>query len=141
MVKYYDPTAPELMGEILGSILTDEEGVQKYYSADGIEISISNGNQNEGTTNSWIADNKIVGNNLAFAAIKEDGSVVTWGNGNSGGNSSGVADQLSSNVKGVFGNGTSFAALKEDGSVVTWGHAGRGGDSSSVADLLTSFNQ
>ncbi len=77
-------------------------------------------------------------NNSAFAAIRNDGSVVTWGYGENGGDSSSVAVQLngSIDVVEVFSNGSSFAALREDGSVVTWGSSERGGESSSVAGQL-----
>ncbi len=40
----------------------------------------------------------------SFAAIKEDGSVFTWGDKISGGDSSSVSDQLSSNVYKITGN-------------------------------------
>ena len=63
----------------------------------------------------------MVGNPTAFAAVKVDGSVVTWGNAVSGGDSRGVAEQLSSGVQTVVGTRTAFAAVKVDGSVVTWG--------------------
>ena len=49
--------------------------------------------------------------------------MVTWGRAESGGDSSRVADQLSSGVKSVVGNVSAFAAVKIDGSVVTWGAA------------------
>ena len=74
---------------------------------------------------------------LAYAALKADGSVVTWGDIASGGNSSAVAVQLASGVNAVFANQTAFAALKADGSVVTWGDSTSGGDSSAVAAQLT----
>ena len=77
-------------------------------------------------------------NRSAFAALKEDGSVITWGRSSSGGDSSSVADQLSSGVVQIFSTGFAFAALKADGSVVTWGTSGWGGDSRSVADQLSS---
>ena len=76
-------------------------------------------------------------NTRAFAALKDDGSVVTWGNGSNGGDSSAVADQLSGDVRDVFSNSGAFAALKADGSVVTWGDTAWGGDSSAVADQLS----
>jgi NAD(P)H-hydrate repair Nnr-like enzyme with NAD(P)H-hydrate epimerase domain len=62
----------------------------------------------------------------AFAALRADGSVVAWGVGNSGGDSSAVASALngvdnSKDVVQVFSTGTAFAALRADGSVVTWG--------------------
>ena len=74
----------------------------------------------------------------AFAALKADGSVVTWGADYAGGDSSGVAGQLSSGVIEIFSNVGDFAALKADGSVVTWGLDWSSGDSSGVADQLSS---
>ena len=64
--------------------------------------------------------------------------MVTWGDSRYGGDSSGVADQLGSDVVQIFSTSHAFAALKEDGSVVTWGSSERGGDSSGVADQLSS---
>ena len=77
-------------------------------------------------------------NDDAFAALKEDGSVITWGNGQYGGNSSSVSSQLKSGVTQIFSNANAFAALKDDGSVVTWGDSLSGGDSSSVSHQLNS---
>ena len=79
----------------------------------------------------------VVGNEEAFAAVKVDGSVVTWGRANCGGDSSTVAEQLSSGVLTVFRNSQAFAAVKVDGSVVTWGRAENGGDSGGVAAQLS----
>jgi alpha-tubulin suppressor-like RCC1 family protein len=75
----------------------------------------------------------------AFAALRADGSVVTWGEPNYGGDSSSVADKLDGtiDVVEVFSNNYSFSALRADGSVVTWGDDW-GGDSSSVATELSS---
>ena len=53
--------------------------------------------------------------------IKDDGSVITWGDASNGGDSSAVSSQLSSGVAQLFSTGFAFAALKEDGSVITWG--------------------
>eukprot|EP00435_Cladocopium_sp_Y103_P018805 s274_g4.t1 len=53
----------------------------------------------------------------AFAAVLADGSVVTWGNPNYGGNSSAVRDELKNveQVEGTFGLvGGSFAAILAD---------------------------
>ena len=76
---------------------------------------------------------------LAFAVLKSDGSVVTWGSSSHGGNSSGVSSQLASGVTQIFSNSSyAFAALKSDGSVVTWGQEWAGGDSSYVSSRLTS---
>ncbi|MEI6747184.1 MAG: type I secretion C-terminal target domain-containing protein, partial [Methylococcaceae bacterium] len=67
---------------------------------------------------------------LAIAALREDGSVVTWGDANS----DSVASQLNGDidVKDIYSGNSGFAALREDGSVVTWG----GSDSSLVASQL-----
>ncbi|CAE8625218.1 unnamed protein product, partial [Polarella glacialis] len=79
----------------------------------------------------------------AFAAIKADGSVVTWGGGayrgsaGRGGESLASAPLLTKGVVKVCGISKAFAAITEDGSVVTWGDAGWGGDSSAVAPFLT----
>ncbi len=72
----------------------------------------------------------------AFAALTENGNVVTWGR--YGGDSSGVAEELLSGVTEIFSTDDAFAALKEDGRVVTWGHSDHGADSSSVASSLDS---
>lgn len=77
----------------------------------------------------------------AFAAVKEDGSVVTWGDpqyASYGGDSSAVANQLTAGVKAIYATQGAFAAVKDDGSVVTWGDQNDGGDSSAVASQLSS---
>jgi len=80
---------------------------------------------------------KIFSTLSAFAALKSDGTVVTWRDSSSGGASSGVSIQLTG-VTEIFSNREAFAALKSDGSVVTWGNSGAGGDSSGVSNSLTS---
>ena len=72
----------------------------------------------------------------AFAALKTNGSVSTWGDNASGGNqtvgSTSVASNLTSGVVEICFAQYSMAALKSDGTVVTWGHTSYGGVSSSV---------
>ena len=77
-------------------------------------------------------------NEGAFAVIKVDGSVVTWGASDDGGDSSAVALQLNgtTDVTQIFSTERAFAALRADGSVVTWGDSDDGGDSSAVTKLL-----
>ena len=53
--------------------------------------------------------------------MKTDGSVITWGYSNTGGDSSTVREQLADGVQMVTGNVNSFAAVKVDGSVIFWG--------------------
>ena len=53
-----------------------------------------------GGDSSWVADQlksgvkEIYSNGRAFAAVKEDGSVITWGDEDRGGESSSVPGQL-----------------------------------------------
>ena len=83
---------------------------------------------------------RIVGNTNSFAATLGDGSVVTWGNADSGGDSSSVQGQLK-NVLQIRASLRAFAAILEDGSVVTWGGGLAGGDSSSVQGQLKKVQQ
>ena len=56
----------------------------------------------------------------AFAALNLDGTVVSWGTGHLGGDSSAVQPQLV-HVQHIYATDDAFAALKKDGSVVQWG--------------------
>ena len=73
----------------------------------------------------------------AFAALKGDGSVVTWGESSSGGYSYCVRGQLHDGVQSIAATSAAFAVLKTDGSVVTWGQERYGGDSSWVRNQLS----
>lgn len=73
----------------------------------------------------------------AFAALRYDGTVVSWG-AIEAANSSSVASELI-NVKELFHNDYAFVALKEDGRIVAWGDSVRGGDISEVSDQLTNI--
>lgn len=55
----------------------------------------------------------------AFAAVRNDGTVVTWWNNSFGADSSSVASQLTDITKIVATN-NSFAALKNNGTIVHW---------------------
>ena len=76
----------------------------------------------------------------AFAAILADGSLVTWGDPDYGGDSSEVQDQLKG-VQQIQATYSAFAAILADGSVVTWGDPDSGGDSSEVQDQLKGVQQ
>ena len=94
---------------------------------------------NSGYTDSDISNVvNIFSTYFAFAALKSNGSVVTWGDAGSGGDSSSVSAGLSSGVVNIFSTYSAFAALKSNGSVVTWGYSGSGGNSSSVSAGLNS---
>ncbi|OLP56422.1 hypothetical protein AK812_SmicGene48582, partial [Symbiodinium microadriaticum] len=70
---------------------------------------------------------QIQASNGAFAAIRADGSVVTWGKPEEGGDSSAVQELLK-DVQHVQASHGAFAAVVGDGSVITWGHPQHGGD-------------
>jgi hypothetical protein len=72
----------------------------------------------------------------AFAALKDDGSVVTWGKAEYGGDSSTVQAQLV-NITMIYGNHYAFGAVTENGGVVAWGGVTEGG--SIPVNLVTSL--
>ena len=82
---------------------------------------------------------KVSSTSDAFAAVRDDGSVITWGNSSNGGDSRSVSSSLDGtvNVRDIYSNMSAFAALREDGSVITWGYGSFGGDSSSVTAKIT----
>jgi len=63
----------------------------------------------------------VYSNNDAFAALKTNGSVVTWGDPYAGGDTSIVSNDLTSGVVSIYSTAFMFAALKTNGNVVTWG--------------------
>ena len=81
-------------------------------------------------------------NTYAFAVIKDDGSVVTWGSSSAGGSSSAVATDLNGtiDVLQIYSTNTAFAARRNDGSVITWGNSASGGSSTAVATELNGTN-
>eukprot|EP00927_Polykrikos_kofoidii_P076894 TRINITY_DN73906_c0_g1_i1.p1 TRINITY_DN73906_c0_g1~~TRINITY_DN73906_c0_g1_i1.p1 ORF type:complete len:901 (+),score=173.36 TRINITY_DN73906_c0_g1_i1:331-2703(+) len=81
---------------------------------------------------------QLCSNDGAFAAVKTDGSVVTWGHHASGGDCSSVEKQLLSGVRRISSTSRAFAAIKDGGAVVTWGGKAHGGDSSSARKQLGS---
>ncbi len=71
----------------------------------------------------------IVSNWDGAAALKSDGTVVSWGE---------ELEFFAANVQDIFTNRYAFAALLNDGSVKTWGEQVFGGDSDLVSDHLAS---
>eukprot|EP00435_Cladocopium_sp_Y103_P020819 s1827_g5.t1 len=65
-----------------------------------------------------------------------DGSVLTWGDPESGGDSRFVQMCLEGSIVDIFSTHTAFAALKDDGRIITWGNPLAGGDCSSVESQL-----
>eukprot|EP00434_Breviolum_minutum_P005013 symbB.v1.2.004425.t1/scaffold248.1/size253060/1 len=73
----------------------------------------------------------IASSSLAFAAIRNDGSVVTWGSKNPC-----VDPEELQDVTHIAGSHEAFCALRADGSCFTWGGAKFGGDSQKVQERL-----
>jgi alpha-tubulin suppressor-like RCC1 family protein len=98
--------------------------------------SVSSGADTSSISSELTGVKSIVGYRLgnAFAAIKSDDTVISWGN--AAADSSSVASSLV-NVKTLTANQFAFAALKTNGTVVTWGDERYGGNSSTVASQLT----
>jgi hypothetical protein len=63
----------------------------------------------------------VYSNENTFAALKTNGSVVTWGDPDAGGDTSIVSNDLTSEVVSIYSTFTAFAALKTNGTVVSWG--------------------
>ena len=80
----------------------------------------SSNETNGNSLNKTIKIKSIVATEKAFAALREDGTVISWGNSDYGGNSSSKADKLVS-VKDIKASDRAFIALKTDGSIVVWG--------------------
>ena len=106
-----------------------------------VEARRSSGNYNKVKSELTRVVGHVVGTSQAFAALKEDGSVVTWGHAASGGNSNDPRNQLTGGVRHVVGNVRVFAEVKEDGSVVTWESPYHGGDSETVTSELSGVLQ
>lgn len=70
---------------------------------------------------------KIYSNDMTFAALKTDGSVVTLGGGSNSFAPPSVTD-ANSGVQAIYASSGAFAALKADGAVVTWGIRSYGSD-------------
>ena len=111
--------------------LVDSSGVV----LDGSQAIMNTGIQNGSSLTLHVYRVQVQASGGSFAAILGDGSVVTWGDADVGGDSSAWQGQLT-NVQQVQASACAFAAILGDGSVVTWGHAGSGGDSSDVQKQL-----
>jgi len=87
---------------------------------------------------------QIYSNEEAFAALNENGKVITWGNRTRGGDindyyhgashtqygviSPQLVDDLSSGIVQIYSTLRAFAALNESGKVITWGDKQSGGN-------------
>ena len=71
----------------------------------------------------------------AFGALKNEGTVVCWGDEDYGGDCSEVQPQLM-DVETIYATERAFAAVKKDRTVVCWGNKMHGGDCSAVQQQL-----
>ena len=105
-------------------------------------------NSTHGLKNHKISDimsgiKKILVNYEAICLLKDDNSVITWGNSESGkfysygGNSSNLQSFLSSNIKDIIKTERAFCALNYDGKIMTWGNSNYGGDFHHKYDEIT----
>eukprot|EP00435_Cladocopium_sp_Y103_P010029 s156_g2.t1 len=100
------------------------------------EWSLADAGLTDGSTVTAVVQSAtIAASDGAFAVWCIGGHVVTWGDGQCGGDSEVVKDQLTHVLK-VQSTGKAFAALKSDGKVVCWGHPNFGGDNRRVQHLL-----
>ena len=75
-------------------------------------------------------------NQRSFAAIKSDGSVVSWGSVSNDGGEEVIRYVKEGPFKQIFSNRHSFAAIRADGKLITWGNGGRGGEKGKAKDDL-----
>ena len=94
-------------GEVLNGADTVAEA--KLMSGDALTLHLNRQVQLQAT--------KPGSNTSAFAAVLGDGSVVTWGDSNDGGDSSAVQERLR-DVQQIQASSEAFAAILGDGSVV-----------------------
>lgn len=82
---------------------------------------------------------KIVSTDGAYAILKNDGNILTWGSNYYGGN---CPDSLtfSGNVVELHSNSHSFIALLTNGDVISWGNDIYGGNSSNITDSMLNYN-
>ena len=69
----------------------------------------------------------------ATSALKNDGSVVSWGNGLYGADYNQLIVPNLTRVINIFSTARSNFALKDDGTIVGWGREGYGTDLSGVS--------
>jgi alpha-tubulin suppressor-like RCC1 family protein len=107
-----------------------------------IDDSVFTSKNNDQITNDYMTNNilSVYHNPYSFVAIKEDHSVVAFGNDKFGGNidnnlDNNIASKLKNvlYIKSTFG---AYTALLDNGTVVSWGSPEYGGDNSSVKSKL-----
>ncbi len=131
--KPYLDDEPEIVPNLNNVIAIESNaGAFSALRSDG-SVFISNDKDNIYTKHTSTTLNKLKGGvikifatDYAFCALKDDGTVVSWGNPQNGGDSSKVSDKLF-DVETIYKNKAAFVALRKDGTAVSWGDKDYGG--------------
>jgi alpha-tubulin suppressor-like RCC1 family protein len=118
----------ELIDEYRGVLYSYPYNLREYPTKGFATGSIQawGGSQYGGTTPANVSSGVVAVYSLLsrFAALKTDGSVVTWSGTNPG---------ITSGVVSIYSNSYAFAALKTDGSVQAWGDSYYGGTNPNIS--------
>ena len=130
------------------NVFSLEDGIQLpteiNVSSNSIQILTAEVQSKETSTFKWFKNNTQINEPIpiniystakAFAVLRNNGSVQTWGDKGFGGDCSDNLALLTKNVIDIKSNDYAFAALKKNGDVVTWGDYDRGGSNNTSADL------
>jgi len=79
---------------------------------------------------------EVTANTFAFAAIRQDRTVIAWGADESGGDIEAPEREELHQVKSIAHTNAAFAAIREGGTVVAWGKSKDGGDSRAIQGYL-----
>jgi len=77
-------------------------------------------------------------NDAAFAALKQDGTVVTWGSAYHGGESQYLAAKLK-DIKAIYAGPSAFTAVTQNGELISWGSVNDGQESQKQLARLSEF--
>lgn len=78
----------------------------------------------------------VLNNQSSYAAKKRDGTVIAWGEPESG-RDTGAKQSQFTDIEQIVGSKSAFAAKKRDGTVITWGDAAFVGDPGEKQSQLT----
>lgn len=122
-----DPTGADgdlLLEYSIGSIESGFLATPEAWGSSGLTLLLPN--QHIGSGNALYAGSGVqFANEGAFAAIRTDGFVETWGDPAFGGDDA----HAGSDVDMLISNSSAFTALRHDGSVISWGDPAAGGGS------------
>ncbi|PSI00430.1 hypothetical protein [Synechococcus lacustris] len=135
IIARIDPTPPQFTGyQVVPYIINfSKQYATATITAEGMIVApkvsdFSSGGERRNSNAFAVLTDYIYSTSSAFAALKSDGSVISWGGYSTGSTYSALTEPAGlSNVNQIFSNRHAFAALKFDGSVISWGDSSRGG--------------